>query len=110
MISVLWGAALVVNSIRVQVHSIDALPVARVAFPSKRIASPGVLIELCASIQNVLIEVAMTLRRRHEPHRAVYVSSRQPVRSKQTSYAGAMLVSGFSRAFAGSRITRNRHG
>jgi hypothetical protein len=66
-----WGAALVVGSTWVQMHSIDALPVARAAFPSKRITLPSVQVERRASIQNVLIEAGMTLRRRHVRHRTV---------------------------------------
>jgi hypothetical protein len=60
----LWGDALVVDAIRVQMNGIYALPVARAAFPSKRIALPDALVERGSSIQDVLIKIRMALRRR----------------------------------------------
>jgi hypothetical protein len=43
-------------------HTTYALPVARAAFPSERIALPGSLAERRASIENVLVRVGMTQR------------------------------------------------
>ena len=45
-------------------NGIYALPVARAAFPSKRIALPDALVERGPSIQDVLIKIRMALRRR----------------------------------------------
>jgi hypothetical protein len=66
-----------VDAIRVQMHSIYALPVARAALPSKRIALAGTRVERRASIQNLVVEVGMALRRRYEPDRAVCLSSQE---------------------------------
>jgi len=52
-------------------HGIYTLPVTRAAFPSKRIALPRSLVERRTSVQDILIEIRMALRRRHEPDRTV---------------------------------------
>ena len=52
---------MVIDAIRVQVHSTYALLVARAAFPSERIALPCSFVERPASFQNILMEVGMTL-------------------------------------------------
>lgn len=76
-------------------HSTYALPVARPAFPSERIALPGSLVERRASIQNVLVEVGMTLRRCHEPDRAVTMFIVVP--AHQCAHPGARGEQGIER-------------
>ena len=50
---------------------INALPVARLAFPTQRIILSGALVEGCTTIQDVLVEISVTLGWRDEADRAV---------------------------------------
>ncbi|MBK3843543.1 hypothetical protein [Paraburkholderia aspalathi] len=57
----MWNDAIVVGPIRIQMYGMYALPVAGGAFPAQRITLPRSLVERCTSIQDVLIEIGMTL-------------------------------------------------
>lgn len=90
MVAALWCDALLIDAIGIQMHGVHALPVARGAFPSKRISLPCGLVQRCASKQNVLIEVGMTLRWCYEPGRAVTMNMVTPV--YQFAHPGARGV------------------
>ncbi|MEA3097306.1 MAG: hypothetical protein QOF74_1546 [Caballeronia mineralivorans] len=49
----------------------NALPVARLAFPSQRITLAGALVEGCTTIQDVSVKIVVTLGWRDETDRAV---------------------------------------
>ena len=76
-------------------QGVNALPVAGGAFPSERIALPCRLVKRSASKQHVLIEVGMTLRRRHEPDRAVTMLLVVP--AHQRAHPGARGEQGIER-------------
>jgi hypothetical protein len=54
-------------------NDMNALPVARSAFPSKRITLARSLVERLAALENVTIKIRMTLGRCHKPDRTVAV-------------------------------------
>ncbi len=95
MVAALWCDAGVIDAIGIQMHCVDALPVARGSVPSERIALPCRLVKRCASTQNVLIEIGMTLRRRHEPDRAVTMLLVVP--AHQCTHPGARGEQGIER-------------
>jgi hypothetical protein len=67
----LWNDAYFVSAIRIEMDDMNALPVARLAFPTQRITLAGGLVEGCTTIKDVLVEIAVTLSRRDEADRAV---------------------------------------
>ena len=60
-----------ISTIGIQVHDVNALPVACGAFPAQRMKLARGLVEYRAAIQDVLITVRMTLGRCYQTDRAV---------------------------------------
>ena len=59
------------SAIGIQLHDVNALPVARGAFPTQRMTLARSLVEHRAAIQDVPVKVRMTLGRCHETDCAV---------------------------------------
>lgn len=86
---------MVVGPVRIQVHDMNAFPVARGAFPAQRMTLAHSLVECRASIQNILIEVRVTLGRRDEADRAVTIFLVVP--SHQSGNPGTRCEQGVER-------------